>query len=122
MFNLAEAWGLRNDSPNPCRFVQKYQEKKRERYLTDEEFHRLGQVLNEIKAGGSETLAAVTAIRLLILTGCRLGEIQTLRREDLNLEASQIRVRDGKTGARMVPQSDAAVSVLSSLLRPGDNP
>ncbi len=81
MFNLAEAWGLRKDGGNPCRFVQKYKEKKRERFLTDEEFHRLGQVLNEIEADDSETLAAVTAIRLLMLTGCRLSEIQTLRWE-----------------------------------------
>ena len=122
MFNLAEAWGLRKDSPNPCRFVQKYKEKKRERFLTDEEFHRLGQVLNEIEADGSETLAAVTAIRLLMLTGCRLSEIQTLRWEDVNLEAAEVRLRDGKTGARMVPLSGAAVSVLSSLPRPEDNP
>ena len=52
MFSLAEAWGLRKDSPNPCRFVQKYMEKKCERFLTDEEFHRLGQVLNEIEPDG----------------------------------------------------------------------
>ena len=122
MFNLAEAWGLRKDGGNPCRFVQKYKEKKRERFLTDEEFHRLGQVLNEIEADGSETLAAVTAIRLLMLTGCRLSEIQTLRWEDVNLEAAEIRLRDGKTGARMVPLSGAAVSVLSALPRPEDNP
>ena len=93
---------------NPCRFVQKYKEKKRERFLTDDEFHRLGQVLNEIEADGSETLAAVTAIRLLMLTGCRLNEIQTLRWEDVNLQAAEIRLRDGKTGARMVPLSGAA--------------
>ncbi len=41
MFNLAEAWGLRTDGGNPCRFVQKYQQKRRERFLTDEEFQRL---------------------------------------------------------------------------------
>ena len=122
MFNLAEAWGLRKDGGNPCRFVQKFKEKKRERFLTDEEFHRLGQVLNEIEADGSETLAAVTAVRLLMLTGCRLSEIQTLRWEDVNLEAAEIRLRDGKTGARMVPLSGAAVSVLSALPRPNDNP
>jgi len=122
MFNLAEAWGLRKDGGNPCRFVQKFKEKKRERFLTDEEFHRLGQVLNEIEADGSETLSAVTAIRLLMLTGCRLSEIQTLQWEDVNLEAAEIRLRDGKTGARMVPLSGAAVSVLSTLPRLEDNP
>ena len=102
--------------------MQKYNEKKRERFLTDEEFHRLGQVLNDIEADGSETLAAVTAIRLLMLTGCRLNEIQTLRWDDVNLEAAEIRLRDGKTGARMVPLSGATVSVLSALPRPEDNP
>ena len=33
---------------------------KRERFLTDEEFHRLGQVLNEIEADASETRPALT--------------------------------------------------------------
>ena len=33
-----------------------------------------------------------------------------------------LRLRDGKTGARMVPLSGAAVSVLSALPRPEDNP
>ena len=40
----------------------------------------------------------------------------------MNLEAAEIRLRDGKTGARMVPLSGAAVSVLSALPRPEDNP
>ena len=57
-----------------------------------------------------------------MLTGCRLNEIQTLRWEDVNLEAAEIRLRDGKTGARMVPLSGAAPSVLSALPRPEDNP
>ena len=122
MFNLAEAWGLRKDGSNPCRHVQKYKEKKRERFLTDDEFHKLGQVLNEIEAEGPENRSAVTAIRLLMLTGCRLNEVQTLRWEDVDLEAAELRLRDGKTGARMVPLSATAVSVLSALPRPDDNP
>ena len=120
--NLAEAWGLRKDGGNPCRSVQKYKEKKRERFLTDGEFNKLGQVLNEIAADGSETLSAVTAIRLLMLTGCRLNEIRTLRWEDVELETAELRLPDGKTGARMVPLSRAAVTVLSALPRPDDNP
>ena len=122
MFNLAEGWGLRKDGSNPCRHVQKYKEKKRERFLSDDEFHKLGQVLNEIEAEGPEIRSAVTAIRLLMLTGCRLNEVQTLRWEDVDLEAAELRLRDGKTGARMVPLSATAVSVLSALPRPDDNP
>ena len=121
LFNLADEWKLRTGG-NSCRSVRKYPEQRRERFLTDEEFHRLGPVLNEIETDGSETLSAVTMIRLLMLTGRRLSEIQTLRWEDVNLEAAEIGLRDGKTGARMVPLSGAAVSVLSALPRPENNP
>ena len=122
IFNLAEAWGLRKDGANPCRFVEKYKEHKRKRFLTEEEFRRLGQVLSEVEAEGSETLSAVTAIRLLTLTGCRLGEIQTLRWKNVDLEAGELRLPDGKTGARMVPLSRAAAGVLAVLPRDPDNP
>ena len=121
MFNLAEAWGLRKDGANPCRFVEKYKEHKRERFLTEDEFRRLGQVLSEVEAEGSEALSAVTAIRLLMLTGCRLGEVQTLRWENVDLEAGELRLPDSKTGARMVPLSRAA-GVLAALPRDPDNP
>ena len=122
MFNLAEAWGLRKDGANPCRFVEKYKEHKRERFLTEDEFRRLGQVLSEVEAEGSEALSAVTAIRLLMLTGCRLGEVRTLRWENVDLEAGELRLPDSKTGARMVPLSRAAASVLAALPRDPDNP
>ena len=65
---------------------------------------------------------AANDIRLLMLTGCRLNEIQTLRWEDVDLKAAEFRLRDSKTGARMVPLSNAAVCVLASLPRPDDNP
>ena len=113
MFNLAEAWGLRKDGANPCRFVQKYKERKREWFLTDEEFRRLGQILSEVEAEGSETASAIAAIRLLMLTGCRLNEIRTLRWENVDLEASELQLPDSKTGARMVPLSRTAGGVLA---------
>ena len=122
MFNLAEAWGLRKDGANPCRFVEKYKEHKRERFLTEEEFRRLGQVLSEVETEGSETLSAVTAIRLLMLTGCRLGEVQTLRWENVDLKAGELRLPDSKTGARMAPLSRAAAGVLAALPHNPDNP
>ena len=76
-----------------CRFAQKYQKKKPERFLTEEEFLSLGQVLNENEAEGPENLSAVKAIRLLMLAGCRLNEIAILRWEGVHLETAGLRFR-----------------------------
>ena len=50
MFSLAAAWGLVPDGTNPCRAVRKYKERKRERFLSREEYRRLGQALAEAEA------------------------------------------------------------------------
>ncbi len=103
MFNLAELWGLRPDGSNPCLHVKRYKEEARERFLNQEEFARLGRVLDEIDEDGSETRSAVAAIRLLMLTGCRLSEIQTLRWEQVELDSGELRLPDAKTGAFFLP-------------------
>ena len=118
MFNLAEAWGRRKEGAKPRRLLEKYKEHKRERRLTEDGFRRSGQVPSEIE--GSETLSAVTAIRLL--SRCRLGEIQAFRWESVDLEAGELRLLDGKTGARMVSLSGTAAGVLAVLPRDPDNP
>ena len=122
LFNMAEAWGLGAEAGNPCRFVQKYKERSCERFLSEEEFRRLGRVLDEVEAEGKVSASAVAAIRLLMLTGCRRGEIVTLRWEDVDLEAGELRLRDAKTGPRQVALSPAEVRVLSAIPRVVDNP
>ena len=47
IYNAAEDRGQIPEGSNPCRLVEKYRERKRERFLTDEEFRRLGRVLDE---------------------------------------------------------------------------
>ena len=64
----------------------------------------------------------MAAPRLLMLTGCRRNEILTLRWEDVDLEAGELRLRDAKTGARSVALSPAARKVLSALPRKSNNP
>jgi integrase len=120
MFNLAEIWGLRPDGSNPCRHVPKYREHKRERYLSQVELQRLGQVLAEAERDGSETQHIIAAFRLLILTGCRLGEIQTLQWSFIT--DSGMELPDTKTGARRIPLASAARAVLSALPRNLGNP
>ena len=45
MFSLAEAWDRIPLGRNPCRSVRRYKTRSRERFLTPEEFRRLGRVL-----------------------------------------------------------------------------
>ncbi|WP_227512351.1 tyrosine-type recombinase/integrase [Tritonibacter mobilis] len=118
MFNLAEIWGLRPDGSNPCRHVPKYREVKRERFLSQQELQRLGQVLTEVEREGSETPHMVAAFRLLILTGCRLGEIQTLKWDYIT--ANGMELPDSKTGARRIPLPQPARDVLARLPRNHD--
>ena len=122
MFNLAELWGLRPDGSNPCRHVKRFREEKRERFLSDIEYQRLGGTLKEIERDGSETPSAIAAIRLLMLTGCRLSEIQKLRWEHVDLDAGELRLPDTKTGAKVVHLGDPAIAVLRGLDRQDDNP
>ena len=122
MFNLAELWGLRRDGSNPCLHVKRYREEPREQFLGQDEFARLGRVLDEIDEDGSETRSALAAIRLLMLTGCRLSEIQTLRWDHVDLEAGEFHLPETKTGSRIVPLAPAAVRILTALPRDFDNP
>ena len=128
MFSLASAWGLVADRTNPCRGVRKYKEKKRERFLSRDEYRRLGMALVEAEAeaqagaDGAVSPYAVAALRLLMLTGCRLNEILTLRWDDIDRTAGEFRLRDGKTGARMVPLTPTAEAVLAGIARVQGNP
>lgn len=120
LFNLAEVWGLRPDGSSPCRHVKKYREDKRERYLSPEELSRLGAALVEIEAESVETRSAVNAIRLLVLTGCRLGEIQTLKWS--YVVGNMLKLPDSKTGAKTIYLGPAALAALTKIERLPDNP
>ena len=95
----------------------RYKGRRRERFLTDTEYDRLGQVLDEAAGRRGRSARAVAAIRLLMLTGCRCNEILSLRWEDVDLQAREMRLRDTKTGARVVSLAPAAVNVLAGLPR-----
>ena len=122
MFNRAEAWELVPEGTNPCRSFPKYKARKHERFLTEEEFRRLGRVLADAAKEGGASKYAVAALRLLMLTGCRRSEILHLRWTDVDLEAKVLHLADSKTGPRAVPLSPAAARVLTDLPRVADNP
>jgi integrase len=122
MMNLAETWGIRDKHTNPCEDVERYPERKRERFLSPKELRRLGQALSTAEVSETETKYAVAAFRILLLTGCRLSEIQTLEWRYVDLEQKELRLPDSKTGAKTVHLGEAAVTLLEALPRVTGNP
>lgn len=122
MMNLAETWSIRDKHTNPCEDIERYPEHKRERFLSAKELKRLGEVLSLFEADGSESKYAIAAFRLLLLTGCRLSEIQTLRWDYVDLDEGQLNLPDSKTGAKTIHLGEAAVEILEKLPRVDDNP
>ena len=122
IYNTAEDRGQIPEGSNPCRLVVKYRERKRERFLTDEEFRRLGRVLDEAETCKGVSVHAVAAMRLLLLTGCRKGEILNLRWDQVDMSAAELRLPDTKTGPRTISLAPEAVAVLSRIPRLPDNP
>jgi integrase len=121
MLTRAERWGLRPEGSNPCRNIEKFKERSRQRFLSEVEIARLGSALAKAEQTGSPP-AAIAAIRLLILSGCRKGEVLTLEWRWVNFERSLIELPDSKTGAKAVYLNAPAAGLLASLPRFVDNP
>jgi integrase len=142
-------WAARCDEvdagSNPCSGIERYAENARERFLTSEEFARLGDALRLGETTGLDweidetkpkanrapkpesrvrTLDpfAVAAIRLLILTGARLREILHAQWSQVDFERGLLLLADSKTGKKPVYLSAAALSILSALPRIEGNP
>ncbi|MFN8831656.1 MAG: tyrosine-type recombinase/integrase [Labrys sp. (in: a-proteobacteria)] len=152
IFTFAVRRGLRTD--NPVVGVRKYDDGRGDRYLTTDELQRLGAALREAETNGipwavtldspgSKHLPkdaaarrtkidtfAIAAIRLLILTGCRLREVLALKWEQVNFERGLILLPDSKTGWKPVLLGAPALQILSNLVRvtgcshviPGEKP
>jgi integrase len=107
LFNKAVEWGTLPEGSNPCHGIRLNKLRKHECLMSDDELARFGRALasEERKAP-----TAVTALRLIALTGCRKSEI-------CNLTWSEVRGRrlllhDAKTGPRTVWLGQEARSVL----------
>ena len=80
MFSLAVRWEMRDD--NPAKGIERNNEEKRNRYLVGDELRRLTEAL-----AAYPVQTSANAIRLLLLTGPRRGEVLAARWEHFDLEA-----------------------------------
>ena len=121
-FNWCEKFGYREEGKNPCRFVDKNKEKRRQRFLSEAEQDRLNKALDDAHAEGLISEYAIYAIRLLSLTGARLGEILKLKWCYVNWENGTLNLPDSKTGEKRIYLNEPAKDILARVIRQADNP
>ena len=93
---------------NPTRDIRPNRRPKLTRFLSREEIARLHRALDRCTDKGSRPQAEI--IRLLLLTGCRRGEILGLRWSEV--QADGLALSDSKTGPRRVPLNAQARAIL----------
>ena len=119
IFAFAVDRGLCAD--NPARGVKKAPVRKVERFLSEAEIAQLAEALDaEERRSGNPYPSA--AIKLLLLTGCRRGEIVNLCWDIVDFERECVRLPDSKTGAKIVYLNAPARALLQQLPRMMENP
>lgn len=129
---------------NPRHGVELYRDGKNERFLDAAEMQRLGDALRQAESDGlpwklneaaqtkhlpkiesrREVISpfAIGAIRLLLLTGCRAGEILSLKWDQVDFERGFLNLSASKTGKRSIVLGAPALKVLADLPRIQGNP
>lgn len=145
MFNFAELFEHRPRGSNPCADIGFYPEEPRERFLSAEEFARLGDALRRAESEGLPTPpklrrkpkvgptakhrprtadvprpanpVAVAALRFLLLTGWREGEALGLRWDEIDFSRGIATLPTTKTGRSARHLGAPALMLVSELPR-----
>jgi integrase len=104
---------------NPVRGIERFEEGKRDRRLSDEEYARLGEALR-MAVPAAIWPASIAAALFLVLTGWRSGEALGLRWSEVDLARRTATLGDTKTGRSVRPLSHLACDVLHNLCRTND--
>jgi integrase len=99
---------------NPCIGIEKPADNRKTRFLSADEYKRLGVALSQIERQ-SPHKSVVQAIRALALTGCRKTEILALQPAEIDKAGRCLRLRDTKTGRQMRPCGAVALNLLHAL-------
>ena len=105
---------------NPARVIRRNRRAKLTRFLSREEIRRLHRVLDDHAGRSASARQQVDIIRLLLLTGCRKGEIVRLRWEEV--EGERLNLRKAKTGPRRVFLNAQARAIVERRRAQADSP
>ena len=115
ILNAAVATGT--IAANPAAGIKRNPRPKLTRFLSAGEIERLHRALDRLVDERSSRRQQADIIRLLLLTGCRKGEIVKLRWSEV--DGDMLRLAETKTGPRTVWLSEAARTILDRQPRTG---
>ena len=140
VYRFAATCGLVKRGHNPGADIKAFREQRRERFLTSEEFARLGDAIREAETTGIPWVVddakptakhipkervtkidqfSAAALRLLVFTGARLQEILRLKWEIVDFERGLLLLPDSKTGRKTIVLNAPALAILAGLPQVG---
>ncbi len=118
IFRHARACG--HIAADPVRGIARNPVRNHTRFLSREEIARLHRVLDRHAEGSASQAQQADIVRLLLLTGCRKGEILRLRRDEV--KEDRLELADSKTGPRTVLLNAGARKILARRMAQGEGP
>ena len=118
MFALAIRWQQRTD--NPAKGIQRNPEFPRNRFMSEAELARLTQALD-----AHPNQSSANAVRLLVLTGARRGEVLSALWDQFDLERGVWTKPSAHTKQKRehrVPLSIGALLVINAMYKQSDGP
>ncbi len=126
MFNLAIKWEWR--TTNPAKGVTRYNEDKRNIFLSPTQIDSLSKAMTAYlndAARPTEVKKSLDALRLLMLTGARRGEVLSMRWEQIDFEKGAWTKPSAQTKQKKehrIPLSPPALELLSAIHDKGEHP
>ncbi len=106
---------------NPAQNISKFPIQKRERFLSNGELNRLGEVIRAEEESGVNPYP-IAAIKLLLFTGARKNEVLSLKWNYIDWERGLANLPDSKTGAKALILPPIAIELMKELPRLEESP
>lgn len=118
MFAKALEWNMRSKAlGNPLATVEEPKVDRRQRLLAPGEVGALMKALDQAAADHAEQPQVVAAIKAAFLTGARIGELLTLRWENIRRDEMELHLPDTKSGFSRRPLSADTLALLDKVER-----
>ena len=121
MMRTAIRWKLRPAGADPTIELDAPRVARRERLLGDSEVTALLEAAEAAEADGMPA-QVVGAIRMILMTGWRAGEVLTLQRSFIDRGRQEARLPDTKTGHSVRPLAAGALALLDAQPRVAGSP